>query len=149
MQSSLVYIKVGFLGTEWLVWYLKRTSLEQQLKQTSRTEYRIIDMISEDFLPKCQFYFTANSCMCVAPEDTNLNVNSHFLIATHFSHSTMTSLNIVQNGRPRSYGSRTKSKEDYRYEVGVLSKPIGTFLLPWYYFSSILFFIFFSTAVLI
>lgn len=67
--------------------------------------------------------------MCVALEDTNPNVNSHLLRATHFSHSTMNSLNILQNGRPRGYDSRTKSKEDCRYDVGVLSKPTGTFLL--------------------
>lgn len=106
-------------------------------------------MILVDLFLNVHFIFIRSSCMCVAHEDTNPYVNFHLLSAIHFSHITTTSLNILQNERPRRYGHRTKSNEDYRYVIQVLSKPIGTFFLSWYHFSLILHFFFYSTTDII
>lgn len=95
------------------------------------------------------FIFISSSCMCVALEDTNPYVNFHLLSAIHFSHSTTIALNILQNKRPRRYGQRTKSNEDYRYVIQVLSKLIGTFFLSWYHFSLIFHFFSYCTIDII
>lgn len=86
--------------------------------------------------------------MCVALEDTNPNVNSHLLSATHFSHSTMTSLNVLQTGGEETLVAEPREKI-CRYDVGVLPKPIGTFLLLAIIFHQFFSSFFFSTEVLV
>lgn len=79
--------------------------------------------------------------MCVPLGDANPHVNFHLLMATHFSHCTTTSLNIMQNERLRRVGQRIKKNEDYRYAMQVLSKPVSpSCFLAIYHLSPILHF---------
>lgn len=82
------------------------------MAQTSKTECHIVDMISEPFFLNVHFIFIPSACMCVAFEDSNPYVKSHILMAILFTHSTTTSLNILQKVRPRWYDSRIKNNVD-------------------------------------